>query len=135
MPTSSRSTTSENLLQRGTEYESTGSSAIRVRDDAFEGRLHHSRGWVYRGETRATDKESHGTRQDRSMVADLIPPTGKQAFTCPMPFIESGHVTYGDIIIAASYRPDWWAFQAANSQALYVPRFSPYFDSSSCWDI
>jgi hypothetical protein len=46
-----------------------------------------------------------------SMVADLIPPTGKQAFTCPMPFIESGHVTYGDIIIAISYRPDWWPFK------------------------
>jgi hypothetical protein len=28
-----------------------------------------------------------------------------------MPFIESGHVTYGDVIIAISYRPDWWPFK------------------------
>jgi hypothetical protein len=47
----------------------------------------------------------------KSMVANLIPPTGKQAFTCPMPLIPSGHVTYGDVIIAVSYRPDWWPFK------------------------
>jgi hypothetical protein len=46
-----------------------------------------------------------------SMVAELIQPTGKQAFTCPMPFVERGHVTYGDMIIAVSYRPDWWPFR------------------------
>jgi hypothetical protein len=46
-----------------------------------------------------------------TMVADLIQPTGKQAFTCPMPFVEKGHVTYGDMIIAVSYRPDWWPFR------------------------
>jgi hypothetical protein len=46
-----------------------------------------------------------------TMVADLIQPTGKQAFTCPMPFIEKGHVTYGDMIIAVSYRPAFWPFR------------------------
>jgi hypothetical protein len=46
-----------------------------------------------------------------SMVADLIQPTGKQAFNCPMPFVEKGHVTYGDMIIAVSYRPEWWPFR------------------------
>ena len=46
------------------------------------------------------------------MVADVIPPTGKQAFTCPMSaLIPSGHVTYGDIIIAVSYRPAWWPYK------------------------
>jgi hypothetical protein len=46
-----------------------------------------------------------------SMVADIISPTDKQAFTCPMPLIPAGHVTYGDMIIAVSYRPDWWPFR------------------------
>ena len=52
-----------------------------------------------------------GGLSTQSMVADLIEPTGKQAFTCPMPFFEKGQVTYGDMIIAVSYRPAFWPFR------------------------
>jgi hypothetical protein len=54
--------------------------------------------------------EKLGGMQYPSMSIDLLPPTGKHTFTCPMPFVKTG-ITSADIIISVSYRPSWWLWE------------------------
>jgi hypothetical protein len=54
--------------------------------------------------------EKLGGMQYPSMHVDLIPPTGKHTFTCPMPFTKTG-ITSAEIIISVSYRPSWWPWE------------------------